>query len=156
MFIYIPFKQTRCSKGCSTNNLKINSLMNKVSNPFVKYLQNTVPPKVQEPGVYIWENVHLPHLSCVMCEMSLVICHMLCVMYHMLRLTINMSCVFLIYFLQCGGASWWRVCYQRGLPHLVIFILLLFIWEILMWKSQKKLIKKKCSFQYLGVDLNQE
>ena len=23
------------------------------------------------------------------------------------------------FFLQSGGASFWRVCYQRGLPHLV-------------------------------------
>ena len=22
------------------------------------------------------------------------------------------------FFLQSGGASWWRVCYQRGLPRL--------------------------------------
>ena len=31
----------------------------------------------------------------------------------------HVSRVFLCVFLQSGGASRWRVCYQRGLPRLV-------------------------------------
>ena len=30
--------------------------------------------------------------------------------------------IYLFIFLQSGGASRWRVCYQRGLPHLVLFL----------------------------------
>ena len=29
------------------------------------------------------------------------------------------ACIFFLFFLQSGEAYWWRVCYQRGLPHLV-------------------------------------
>ena len=43
--------------------------------------------------------------------MSVVTCHMSCVMC-------QVSFLFL-FFLQSGGASWWRVCYQRSLPRLV-------------------------------------
>ena len=32
---------------------------------------------------------------------------------------LNHQVFFLFLFLQIGGASWWRVCYQRGLPRLV-------------------------------------
>ena len=45
-------------------------------------------------------DVHpLPHVTC----------HVLC-MHH------NYSYFFVV---QSGGSSWWRVCYQRGLPRLV-------------------------------------
>ena len=42
----------------------------------------------------------MSHMSCVPCNMS------------------NVTFLF-NFFLQCGGACWWRVCYQRGLPSLV-------------------------------------
>ena len=54
------------------------------------------------------ENVH-PTL-CVTCHMSRNTCHVSCVMCHKSHDT----------FFFIGGASWWRVCYQRGLPHLVL------------------------------------
>ena len=51
-------------------------------------------------------------------------CHMSHVMCHMSGLRFQVSSVryqvFFCFFLQCGGASRWRVCYQRGLPHLVL------------------------------------
>ena len=46
------------------------------------------------------------HMSYVMCQMSCVPCHF--VMSH--ELTKN------------GGACHWIVCYQRGLPHLVLLV----------------------------------
>ena len=88
-------------------------------------------------------------MSCVTCHMSFVLCHMsfvLCQLSHdiiisqLVKLgtwnfktispppcvTCSMSCVkchillsFLLFLLFICGASWWRVCYQWGLPHLV-------------------------------------
>ena len=59
------------------------------------------------------------HMSCVTCQVSLVICHMLNVTRHMSQVK------FFLYFF-CGesvGVSWWKVCYQRGLPCLVYQLL---------------------------------
>ena len=44
--------------------------------------------------------------------------------HHVSHVTCHMSGVTLHVSLQRGGASWWRVCYQRGLPRLVYFPLL--------------------------------
>ena len=61
-----------------------------------------------------WENVHPPpnvtcRVSHVRCQVSGVICHVSCV-----RCQVSgVRCHFV------GGASRWRFCYQRGLPHLV-------------------------------------
>ena len=63
-------------------------------------------------------------------NMSYVTCHMSHVTCHMSRVTCHLSPVgifflifrnffFVIFFGISGGASWWRVCYQRGLPRLV-------------------------------------
>ena len=60
----------------------------------------------------------IPHyVSCVMCHVSRVTCHLLPV-------TCHMSHDFFYFFTlkkvgQSGATSWWRVCYQRGLPRLV-------------------------------------
>ena len=52
------------------------------------------------------ERIFMPnHVSCVMCHVSHVTCHM--------------SLFFLLFFGKSGDAYWWRVCYKRGLPHLV-------------------------------------
>ena len=80
------------------------------------------------------------HVSCVICHESCVMCHVSCVMCHMSHVTCHMSrvsCqnifftlfnkkiyvlfVFFNKFGQSGGASRWRICYQRGLPRLVSF-----------------------------------
>ena len=53
------------------------------------------------------------HVSCVMCHVSCVRCqvsHVMCHAWHF----------FFFFFRQSGGASRWRVCYQRGLPRLVL------------------------------------
>ena len=49
------------------------------------------------------------HVSHVMCQVSRVTCQVSCVTFY-----------FFIFFLQIGGASRWRVFYQRGLPRLVL------------------------------------
>ena len=100
------FEQTRCSWGCSTNTFVIHSFIESVTDPYVqissKYcLFQSV--RAKEPN--FGENVHPPlhvicHMSCFMCHMSCVTCH------------------FFVW--QIGEASWWRVCYKRGLPRLVI------------------------------------
>ena len=67
------------------------------------------------------ENVH-PTL-CVMCHVSCVTCHVSPVTCHVSPVTCNF--LFFIFFIlkkigQSGGASCRRVCYQRGLPRLVL------------------------------------
>ena len=50
------------------------------------------------------------HLSCVMCHVSHVTCHSVtCHMYF-----------FIIFFYKVYGATRWRVCYQHGVPRLVL------------------------------------
>ena len=60
------------------------------------------------------------------CHMSYVMCHKLHVTCHVSHVTCHKSCVMFFFFfffsilvLQSGWASWWRVCYQRGLLCLV-------------------------------------
>ena len=51
------------------------------------------------------------HMSHVTCQVSGVTCQVSPVRYHIL--------FFYFFSGQSGEASWWRVCYQRGLPRLV-------------------------------------
>ena len=51
---------------------------------------------VRARDLKLWENTN--HPPCVMCHMSHVMCNV---------------------YIQSGGASWWKVFYQRGLPRLV-------------------------------------
>ena len=60
-------------------------------------------------------------MSHVMCHMSYGMCQVAKVMCHNFFSYFN----FLFIFLQSGGASRWRVCYQRGLPRLVFLIIML-------------------------------
>ena len=50
---------------------------------------------------------------------SHVTCNMLHVTFHVSRVTCHVLVFF--FFGKIGGASQWMVCYQRGLPHLVIY-----------------------------------
>ena len=54
------------------------------------------------------------HVSRVSCQVSGVRCQVSGVTCHFF--------LFLYFFWQIGGASRWRVCYQRGLPRLVLII----------------------------------
>ena len=59
-----------------------------------------------------WVTGDTCHMSCVMCHVSCVTCHVSHVMRHVSHVKKNNN----------GGASWWRVCYQRGLPRLVFWL----------------------------------
>ena len=64
-----------------------------------------------------------PNMSRVKChDVSRVKCHMSHVTFHMSRVTCHVSAFFSSSFFsgQRSEAYRWRVCYQRGLPHLVI------------------------------------
>ena len=62
------------------------------------------------------------HMSHVTCHMSHVTCHMSHVTCHMSHVTCHMSrFIYLFFFFRkIGEAYRWRVCYQRGLPRLVL------------------------------------
>ena len=71
------------------------------------------------------------HMSRVTCHVSRVTCHVTCVTCHVSPVTCKKKIEekieekkFKKYHAkkigQSGGASRWRVCYQRGLPRLVI------------------------------------
>ena len=70
------------------------------------------------------DNVHLPqnvlcHMSLVMCHVSHVTCHMSCVTCHNKKYIFTYIYIYYFIFLVCW-AGWWRVCYQWGLPRLVL------------------------------------
>ena len=64
-------------------------------------------------------------MSCVTCHLSCVTCYFFLLFYFILFGQSVSPVIFLfiylifIFFGQSGGASLWRVCYQRGLPCLV-------------------------------------
>ena len=68
-----------------------------------------------------WENDQ--PTPCVTCHVSCVTCHVSNVTYHLPHVNRHLSPVTFHFFwgkkMKNGGASWWRVCYQRGLPRLV-------------------------------------
>ena len=91
------------------------------------YKSQTVWARAQN----FWENVHPHNMSHVTCQMPCITCQMSCVNCH------------IIFFVGLiGGAYRWRVCYQQGLPCLVLFnadpvivffffaMLLLYLWFI--------------------------
>ena len=70
-------------------------------------------------------------MSRVMCQLPHVTCHMSPVKCHMSHVKKKLH-FFVCFFLhkkigQSGGASRWRVCYQRGLPHLALVDTLYFV-----------------------------
>ena len=54
-----------------------------------------------------------------MCHMSHVRCHLSHVRCQVPGVTCHVSVFFVFFWGKSGGASRWRVCYQRGLPRLV-------------------------------------
>ena len=57
-------------------------------------------------------------MSHVMCHVSHVTFYVSHVKCHVSHVMCYMSII--IFFLQSDEAYWWRVCYQRGLPRLVV------------------------------------
>ena len=63
---------------------------------------------------------------CVMCPVSHVRCHISLVTCHVSHLRCHMSHIFSSSFsFRKWWSSWWRVCYQWGLPHIVFRIFLI-------------------------------
>ena len=92
--------------GVQTPLSFINSLINSANHPFPPVLQITFSPKREELESWHFEKIFTSHdLSHVMYHISRVICHVSRVMCHV-------TCdIFLD-----KVVSWWRVCYQGGLP----------------------------------------
>ena len=67
----------------------------------------------------LWENVHHHHLSHFIYQTSHVTCMVSGVMCQFVFL--------LLFFLQIGGASCWRCCYERGLSRLFFLLTQCFI-----------------------------
>ena len=93
----------------------MNTCVNKsVSHPLWKYVQDTFTTKPEKLGSWNFERrFTFPHyhMSCVTDHVSHVMCHVSHVMNFFFLL---------LFFGHSGEASWWRVFYQRGLPHLVL------------------------------------
>ena len=121
---------------------QVSHVMFQVS-PVTYHLSLSVPnPHARARKLTYSKNVHLPphvrecsplttcfvshvtcHMSYVTCHMSHVTCHMSHVTWHMSHVMCHISILSLyLFFGQSGGASWWRVCYQLGLPRLVFYI----------------------------------
>ena len=100
-----------------------------MSNPFVQISSNTLNPKPKELVSWNFKRMFiLLNVSCVTCHMSLVTCHLSPVTCQK-KMTIFIwkkkikKYIYILssklFFFKWGGASRWRVCYQRGLPRLV-------------------------------------
>ena len=105
---------------------------------YFKYLPNTANPKPEELRSWSFERMFIQHhVSCVMGHVSRVMCHVSPVTYHVSPVTYQNQVTFFLYskkiklgyffilqkIWQSGGAGRCRVCYQRGLPRLVLFLL---------------------------------
>ena len=77
------------------------------------------------------------HVSCVMCHVSCVMCHVSRVTCHMSHVTRHVSQIkFFFFFGQSVEAQRGRVCYQRGLPRLVLLLGYIYIRNF-TWFLQK-------------------
>ena len=94
---------------------------------------------------------HTCHMSGVTCHVSHVTCHMSHVKCHMS----DFFLVLLIFFFgQNREASQGRVCYQRGLPRLVLSLLYLIqkyiCWAKIDFSVHDKIVKNHISFPKSG------
>ena len=98
-----------------------------------------------------------------MCPVSHVRCHISLVTCHVSHLRCHMSHIFSSFFLlESGGVSWWRVCYQWGLPRLVFRLFLiknslipkiyLFQLVVVRFWSLKKANWWEFNFREIGLD----
>ena len=98
-----------------------------------------------------------------MCTVSQVRCHISPVTCHVSHLRCHMSHMFSSFFLlESGGVSWWRVCYQWGLPRLVFRLFLiknslipktyLFQLVVVRFWSLKKANWWEFNFREIGLD----
>ena len=82
-----------------------------------KYSTSLHSQAVRARELKFWEKIHLSPL--VMCHLSHVTWNVLHVTCHMSQVTSQNILLFSFLFRQSGETSWWRVCYQQGLPCLV-------------------------------------
>ena len=82
-------------------------------------ISQTVRPR----KLKFWDNVHYPCVSRVTCHVSHITCDISRVTCHVSHVTCHVSHIEEKKFRKkngkFGGTSWWRVCYQQGLPRLV-------------------------------------
>ena len=103
-------KQTRFNMICSTNSFVINWLIHSA----ILFLKIFITLKPLELESWHFERMFTPpHLSHVICHMSPVTCHMSPVTCHVF--------FFFLFIKNKVAKLWrWRVCYQLGLPCLVL------------------------------------
>ena len=103
-----------------------------------KYATNLHSQAVRTRELKFWENVYLP--PPVRCHMTHVICDMSCVTWYISPVTCHMSVVtciiiylfyLIFFFIESGETGWWRVCYQRGQPHLFFLYLLSIVYFLI-------------------------
>ena len=99
-------------RGCSLNPSITNYFIQSIRYHFSPNLQNTKTCKPLELETWHFDRIFTTSYG------SGVICHVSCVTCHMSRFRCHMS----DFFLQNGGDSRWKVCYQRGLPCVVFYI----------------------------------
>ena len=98
-------KKTRCSRGCSTITFVTHWLIHSVI-LFLQTFKTSLHPNLKSKGAEILRENSCPTM-----------CHISGVMFHVSHVIFSFS-----FFGQSSEASWWRVCYQRGLPRLVFFM----------------------------------
>ena len=89
-------------------------------------------------------------VSCVTCHVSPVTCHVspvTCQMSHVKKNFIFIFFLSYIFFKLSGGASLWRVCYQRGLPRLVLSCQAQEIQTHLFWEYTSQTLLHECLFR---------
>ena len=104
---------------------------------FVTLFLQTQTQTVKAWELTFWENVHPPPL--VKCPVSCVTCHVSCITFYL-------YCFFLVKVV----ATYWRVCYQRGLPFLVSMIqphLMGKVADFTNQRSNRKFPNKNCQHE---------
>ena len=127
--------QTRCSRGCFTNRFISDWLIDWFGHHFPPDIHIIINPKPIKLESWNFERMFTPHhVSCVTCHMSCVTCQMSQLIFF------KISCRNFWYktkekkekkkkkklILQKNGksigVSLWRVCYEWGLPCLVLIM----------------------------------
>ena len=109
--------QKGSSRGCSTNTFATDQLINWWSHPYPPNLQNIITPIPLELRTWnFYPTFAVLNVSCVLCHMPHVNCHVL---------HITKKCIYIFFLSFSGqriGGIWWRVCYYRGLPRIVLIV----------------------------------
>ena len=128
-----------------------------MSHPLVQNLQDIVFTKPEELGSWNFRECSPP----IMCHMSGVTCHVSGVTRQVSCVRCNMSGVMRISssssFLQNGGASRWKVCYQWGLPSFFFFksgynnFYYPFFFCFVIWFCWENSVKLRCVLSFVTI-----